>query len=956
MDIFLQRIADAFFRQYGAEVSERTFVFPNRRAGLFFRRYLSEAIGRPLFSPTVMTISECVQEASGCQLIDRLGALFRLYASYRKVSRRDEGFDKFVFWGEMLLADFDDLDKYLADPAQVFRNVAELKEIDSLFDSFTEAQIATIREFWKNFDPMPAASINREFVTTWKILLPLYEDFRHTLRSEGLATEGMMWRQVAEKLQAGERIPRLEGRQFVFVGFNALTPAERCLFVGLKEQADFYWDYEAPALRDPDNPASRFHSENTTCFPSNLDVYSSAEPPCETEFELWAVPSQVGQAKLVHDLLVRLHPFASPGGGIRTAVVLPEEGMLLPLLHSLPAEMDKVNVTMGFPLKTTPVTGLIEAIYDLQRRKKSTPDGAVFYFRTVLNVLNHQYVSLACGDYVRRITEFVTLNNRVYVGADELAEHPLAAVLFTSLESAEDFLPYLMSVIRQLQAGLRMSGDAGSRNIDLDFLYQYHIMLNRLHDIVRARPSRLDMSMDTLMRLIRQFAASNSLPFVGEPLAGLQVMGMLETRGLDFENLIITSFNEGVFPRRSSHNSFIPYNLRKAFGLPTAEHQDALAAYQFYRLIHRAKRVFLLYDSRTEGFQTGEVSRFAHQLRYHYGVSIKECSMTFDVSFSSPAVLKVGKSAKVIRKLERFLSSGEDAKALSPSSINIYLDCPLQFYLSKVEGMTEAPEVAESIEENMFGTLFHAVVEYTYAPYKGKLMQPADFDRLMNDQAGLDRNIVKAFAVHYFKRDERTPVTLEGNNLLVAHVLKKYVRRLLEIDKKEAPFRYLASEELCRLRYPLTDGVRHVNLKGYIDRVDEKEGKLRIVDYKTGSGSLDFKSVESLFDSQLEKRPKHVLQTFFYGLFYKEKAKGKPIVPSIYYMRDMFKDNFKTHLSYHPAREQEYAVNDFADYEEEFRNCLSACLEEIFDPTVPFIRSENTKPCQYCPHRSICNR
>ncbi len=260
MKPFLQRIAQAFYKEYGADVVERTFVFPNRRAGLFFQRYLSDAIDRPLFSPDVMTINECIQMAAREQPVDRLGALFRLYASYCKVSGRGEGFDNFVFWGEMLLADFDDVDKYLVDPRQLFTNVTELKEIDHRFNAFTENQIAAIREFWKNFDPVPDNSMSRNFVATWRVLLPLYEDFQQALRAEGLATEGMMYRRVAERLKAGQEVEEYAGRQFVFIGFNALTPAERCVFKELQrqERADFYWDYEAAELQDEDNPASRF--------------------------------------------------------------------------------------------------------------------------------------------------------------------------------------------------------------------------------------------------------------------------------------------------------------------------------------------------------------------------------------------------------------------------------------------------------------------------------------------------------------------------------------------------------------------------------------------------------------------------------------------------------------------------------------------------------------------------
>ncbi len=954
MKPFLQRIAQAFYKEYGADVVERTFVFPNRRAGLFFQRYLSDAIDRPLFSPDVMTINECIQMAAREQPVDRLGALFRLYASYCKVSGSSEGFDNFVFWGEMLLADFDDVDKYLVDPRQLFTNVTELKEIDHRFNAFTENQIAAIREFWKNFDPVPDNSMSRNFVATWRVLLPLYEDFQQALRAEGLATEGMMYRRVAERLKAGQEVEEYARRQFVFIGFNALTPAERCVFKELQrqERADFYWDYEAAELQDEDNPASRFWRENVKAFPSRLDIEPSGEKLRDKHFELWAVPSQAGQAKQVYALLDGIFAGNDSSDGINTAVVLPDEGMLIPLIHSLPPRVDKVNVTMGFPLKATPAAGLIELVFELQRRRRDTPHGTAFYFQTVLNLLNHQYINLVCGDYVHTLTNRIAANNWVYVDAAELGGMPLMETIFTPLADAGDFLPYLMRVLRQLQASWRHSSRTADYRMELDFLYQYYMVLNRMNDIMRTRPAGIDPSTDTLMRLVRQLTAGISIPFVGEPLAGLQIMGVLETRGLDFENLIITSFNEGVFPRRNPQNSFIPYNLRRGFDLPTAEHQDALAAYHFYRLIHRARRVFLLYDSRTEGLLTGEVSRFAHQLHYHYGVPLQQRAVTFDVAFARPAPLRIEKSPEVMRKLEAFLQPGSD-KALSASSINSYIDCPLQFYFTHVEGMQQADEVDETIQDNMFGTLFHAVMEYTYTPYKGQMVQPDDCERLMADQAGMDRHIARAFAEKYFKRRDHTLVPLEGNNLLVAHVLRKYVKQTLLVDKRQAPFRYIASEDLYRACYSLSDGVRQANLKGYIDRVDEKDGQVRILDYKTGSGSLDFKSFDDVFDPGQQKRPKYVLQTFLYGLLYCDRAAGKTIMPGIYYIRDTFKEDFDTRL-YH--KEEKTWITDFAKYEEDFRRHLTACLEEMFDPAIPFRQSTGTQPCQYCAYKSICNR
>ncbi|MDD4970938.1 MAG: PD-(D/E)XK nuclease family protein [Paludibacter sp.] len=960
MNSFLYRIAQVYYSEFKETISDLTFVFPNRRAGLFFQRYISEIAAKPVFSPEIVTINECFAAASHWQTSDRLSNLFRLYRIYKEQSGSDETFDSFVFWGEMLLSDFEDVDKYRVDAKQLFTNITELKQIDQLFNVFSEKQVEAIRQFWSNFVPVTEGKTSEDFVATWKILLPIYEQFRTELIAENIATEGMICRDVADRLRAKELIPEFENKQFVFIGFNALNPCERTLFAELQKrnQTDFYWDYEAAELRDPDNQASRFYAENIHVFPSKYTIEPIVESLQDKTIELIAVPSAVGQTKQAYAILNKLFPEEVPNQSwIKTAVVLPDESLLVPLLHSLPAQIGKVNVTMGFPLKSTPVSGLIEHIFELQRRMRVSGNRISFYHQTVSNILNHQYIALLCNEDANRITRQMAENNWIYVDAEELKRNELLVTIFIPQTDTSTFLPYLLSILRSLQNGWQQaSNEEHNYQLECDFLYQYYVTINRMADIMKDKPVEVDMNIDTLVRLTRQLTSGITIPFVGEPLDGLQVMGVLETRGLDFENLIITSFNEGVFPQKSSTNSFIPYNLRQGFELPTTEHQDAITAYNFYRLIHRASNIYFLYDSRTEGMQTGEVSRFMHQLHYHYGVKVQKKTISFDIGFDNAQPIQIEKTPAVMDKLLRFTSQEEKSPSLSASSINTYIDCPLQFYLTKVEDVEQADEVLETVEANMFGTLFHAVMENLYKPYKGLLMQESDFDVLISNRLQIDKEITLAFAVNYFKKKNNAIVPLEGNNLLIASVLRKYILQVLKIDKKHAPFTYISSEERCNIQYPIQNGQVTVNLKGFIDRIDEKEGRIRILDYKTGSGKLDFKNLDEVFEHNKDNRAKFVLQTFLYGIFYKEQAKGKTITPGIYYMRDVFKDDFDTELHAKPERNINETVTDFSVYEDEFRAHLTNSLEEIFNPEIPFIQTENTKICQYCPYVGVCNR
>jgi len=960
MNSFLYRIAQTYYSECKESISDLIFVFPNRRAGLFFQRYISEIAAKPIFSPEIITINECFAKASHWQTADRLSNLFRLYRIYKEQSGSDETFDSFVFWGEMLLSDFEDVDKYRIDARQLFTNITELKQIDQLFNVFSEKQIEAIRQFWSNFVPVTEGKTSEDFVATWKILLPVYEQFRAELMADNTATEGMICRDVADRLRNKESIPEFEQKQFVFIGFNALNPCERTLFAELqkREQADFYWDYDATELCDSDNQASRFYADNIHIFPSKYPIEPIVESLQDKEIELIAVPSAVGQAKQAYAILNNLFPEEVTNlSWIKTAVVLPDESLLVPLLHSLPAQIGKVNVTMGFPLKSTPVSGLIEHIFELQRRMRLSDNRSSFYHQTVSNILNHQYISLLCKEDANRITRLMAENNWIYIDAEELHKNNLLSAIFIPQTDTQTFLPYLLHILQSLQNGWQQASDTEHNyQLECDFLFQYYVTINRMADIIKDMPVEVDMNIDTLVRLTRQLTASITIPFVGEPLDGLQVMGVLETRGLDFDNLIITSFNEGVYPQKSSTNSFIPYNLRRGFDLPTTEHQDAITAYNFYRLIHRAKRIFFLYDSRTEGMQTGEVSRFMYQLYYHYGVRVQKKTISFDIGFENAQPIQIDKTPAVMDKLLRFTSPEQDSPSLSASSINTYIDCPLQFYLTKVEDVEQADEVVETVEANMFGTLFHAIMENLYKPYKGQLMTESNFDSLISDKLQLDKEITLAFAKNYFKKKNNAIVPLEGNNLLIASVLRKYILQVLKIDKKHAPFRYISSEERCNIQYPILNDKTKVNLKGFIDRIDEKDDRLRILDYKTGSGKLDFKSLDEVFEHNRENRPKFVLQTFLYGIFYKKEAQGKTITPGIYYMRDVFKDDFDTELHAKPDRNTNDTVTDFTLYEDEFRSHLTGCLEEIFNPDIPFVQTNNRKICQYCPYIGVCNR
>lgn len=968
---FLYQVASLFYSKYGAEVSRLAFVFPNRRTGLFFQKYLSEVSEKPLFSPTILTINDLFVQLSGKQTADRISMLFKLYDIYLDHSGSSETFDEFLYWGEMLLNDFDDIDKYMVDARMLFTNVTDLREIENDFSFLSPEQIAAIRTFWSSFYPKGDTPNQEQFLAVWQILYALYADLREALAAEGKGYEGMIFREVVELLEKNECCD-LPYTKVVFVGLNALSVAEERFLSELQKRgiADFYWDYASPKVTDPDNKASYFVERNLRQFPSQLigngQLATDNEDGGKKKIEVIGIPSGIGQAKQVHSLLSELckEDEMSAEEALRTAVILPDEHLLIPVLNAIPEQIRRINVTMGYPLAGTPVASLMEYILALQKNIRYVDRRPVFYFRDVLPILNHRYVSTTSPEVVSDLVKDISENNKIYISYDDLNKTPLLSILFTPVTAVDAFSDYLIGVLQELNKAVE-SGKWKVENIDSDaeqlstsdsqlstindieqeFIFHYFATVNRMKEVMQE--ANVEMKIDTYFRLLKRVTDTITIPFHGEPLSGLQIMGVLETRALDFDRLIILSMNEGIFPLRKAANSFIPYNLRRGFGLPTYEHQDSVWAYHFYRLIYRASHVSLLYDTRSNGLQTGEVSRFVHQLHYHYEEPIRNKLVVYNVSSSKTPALQVAKTKEVMNRLAAFRRGGE--RAISASAVNTYLDCPLKFYFSVVEGIREEEEVSETIESNIFGSILHKVMEELYQPFCGKMVTADLLKAIRKDTLMLMGAVARAFAEIFFKTDIVRPLT--GQNFLIGEMIRKYVEKVLERDAKLTPFRYIESEKKIKNLFPLADK-SEIQLKGFIDRIDEVRDAVRIIDYKSGSGTTQFTSVEALFDKEDKDRAKAVMQVFMYAWMYGAKA----IQPGIYYMRTLFSPSFDSGIYRRTDRFKTEQVLDFDNYRTDFENSLRNCLDEIFDTETPFRQTPNGKACMYCPFKDICGK
>ena len=954
MTPFLHRIAEVFYSHFGNELYKHTFVFPNRRAGVFFQKYLAEIAGKPIFSPQIITIQELFESLSDYQTADKIEILVMLYERYIDISKSDELFDDFLYWGEMLLNDFNDVDKHLVDAKQLFRNIHNLKSMDDNMSYLTEEQVKAIQRFWESFTPYEDNETKREFLETWQILFELYIAFREVLHQKGYAYEGMLFREVAERAKQKENIG-LPFSDIVFVGLNALTPAEIELMKYLKNRgvADFYWDYDSLLVRDKKNRASFWIQENLLRFPSKLELKSEIPDTEKPQINLIGIPSGVGQAKIVNQLLTQLlndKNISEPNAGLNTAIVLPDENLLLPVLYSIPQEIEKINVTMGYSLQHSSVASLVESIASLHHNVRNIDGETAFYFRFVLSILNHPLVTMTAQTETDTLKAYIQKYNRVVLTVSELDTHPFLKLIFSPVLNWEQIGEYLQLILSEIykrltsekQSDEKSVNDTRSIDLEREFIVQYYKSITRLQETLT---SAQNMSIDTYFRLLKRLAQSISVSFSGEPLSGLQVMGVLETRVLDFENLIILSMNEGVFPLKNPTNSFIPYTLRKGFELPTYEHQDSTYAYHFYRMISRAKRVFMLYDTRAEEMQTGEVSRYFYQLKYLYSnhFNILESVVSYDVSAPEIQPVLVQKTPEVMHKLQKFRACGD--AYLSASLINNYINCPLQFYFSAVEGLSEEKEVQESVESDVFGTIYHAIMQQIYDRYKNKPVLPDTLNTIAQNDKYLTDLIEQAFAEHYFKqKDKRRALT--GHHYLIGEILRDYVKQTLKFDTQFSPFEYVDSEHVFRSVHPVS-GDLSVNMKGSIDRIDKLTNGLRIIDYKSGKGNLNFMSIEQLFDSSKNNRPYQILQVFIYALFYN---KTLPVSPAIYYLRNIFTEHNPT-ITF--AGEP---ITDISIYLTEFTAKLNDFLQEIFDKNIPFTQTKNEKNCEWCAFKDVCRR
>ena len=942
---FLEYVAEDIIGKYGTELSRIAVVFPNKRAALFLNEHLARIAGQPVWSPAYITISDLFRQHTDLKPADPIKLICDIHKSFTKCTGIDETLDHFYGWGQLLLADFDDIDKNMADADSIFCNLKDIHELDDI-SYLDDEQKEMLKRFFANFSDDIESELKKRFLSLWSHFGDIYHDYNRRLTEQGIGYEGAIYRKVAS-----EETLQMKYDKYLFVGFNLLQKVERVLFSRLMKEgkAKFYWDFDeyympsqsplpsggALVSSAPTNlTTSPSQHLNLSDFPNELDntdrdIYANMRRPKRIRFI--SSPTENAQARFASNWLLENERYKA---GRKTAVVMCDESILLPIMHSLPPEADKVNITSGFPLAMTPVASLVMLLFDLYTlglRKKGT-------------AFNPHYLKkLMALPYARHLQE-------VHLKGVHLSQ--------VHQEGSAALLQHIATLVKQVGIATKQEGDA----LTQESVFRMFTILNRLAALADSGDLLVDNT--TLRRLVSQLVGAASIPFHGEPVVGVQIMGVLETRNIDFDNVLLLSCNEGNMPKGVNDSSFIPYSIRKAHGLTTIDNKVAIYSYYFHRLLQRAGDITIAYNNSTDNGHTGEMSRFMLQLLVESGQKIDHYSLT---AKNQPSPLM----PKAIEKDETALSKLEEMSRLSPSAINTYIRCKLAFYYQYIAHIKEPDSDPETIDNRMFGNIFHRAAYLIYKDITdhSPVIEKAHIQAYLSNRKLLASVVDRAF-------EEEECKTNNGLQIINREVIIEYVTKLLKIDQQLCPFSILAMEEEAKVYTQLSFTIPlggalvssaptkqyNLTIGGIIDRLDavtdKQTGKrrIRVVDYKTGNKpSSAIKSIEEVFDPKniASKHSNYFLQAILYSLIVSRSkewnAANDAVSPALLFIKQAATNDYDPTLCI-----DKHPISDVTVYEEEFLTKLKETVADMYSPNAAFTPTDDRKKCELCPYRMLC--
>ena len=981
MKAFLKIVAKDMLEKYGTDMSDIAVVFPNKRASLFLNNYLAQLAHKPIWTPTYITISDLFRRHSDLKVADPIKSICDLHKTFVKCTGIDETLDHFYGWGQLLLADFDDVDKNMVDAKQLFANLSDIHELDDV-SYLTDYQKEMIRKFFSNFSDDHNSELKKRFLQLWCHFYDIYTEFNQRMTEQGLAYEGALYRSVV----SNESI-EFRHKKYLFVGFNMMQVVELNLLNRLKKQgkAAFYWDYDQYYM-DGNNEAGHYIRQYLPYYPNELADYPQQEiynnMTKNKDITYISAPTENIQARYVNSWLKENGRYKM---GRNVAIVLSDESLLQSVIHSLPQEVGSINITIGYPLQQTPFYSLIQQLIQLQGIGHPK-QGDTYRLHYVLIALRHPYTRYISEKYTELLAK-LDEQKRFYPSREFLSldgDEGLT-LLFRNLEEAtasqdeynRKLITYLLDVLRTIGTHAKELNDP----LFHESLYRTYTLLNRLQDLIIAGDLQVDII--TLERLIQQLIQTTSIPFHGEPAEGIQVMGVLETRNLDFDHILVLSCNEGKLPKGVNDSSFIPYSLRKAYGLTTVENKVAIFAYYFHSMLQRAHDITLTYNNATEDGQSGEMSRFMLQMMVESQHSIRRKTLVAGQKPLRPTYSDAQKTDEVMAVLDNI-------KMITPTFLNTYQRCQKQFYYKYVKGLLEPDEIDEDeVDNKIFGNIFHRAAElfyYTFASKddiatddqgKQRLIRPIvitadNLDHALKDTSLVYRLVDQAFREELFKvsSSDYHP-KYNGLQLINKEVIASYLRQLITIDRRQAPFTIIGMEIVVSttLGVATARGQKLFRIGGFIDRLDSVAAsgnpsalgnlaeRIRVIDYKTGRSRTSHpKDIEEVFSTQplaIGKHNDYYLQAILYSLIVKNDRRynpaQEPVSPGLLFIQNAGADDYDPTLKL--GKE---LLTDVAPLETEFTDHLRSLLADIYDPALPLKPTEDKKRCVFCPYAALC--
>ena len=956
-DKFLYRVAAHLLERFGSDLQNVAVVFNNKRPQLFLKKYLAEITGKPLWSPYFYTIQQFFSASTSMVTASQLKQFFVLFSEYNilieKEGKERVSADVFYPLAEIIVSDFSQIDYYLADPAKVFNLIGSIAELQHQFPNFEEEQLEFMKSFWSSFSGERQSKIQEKFIEMWHRMPVLYNNFHAKLAEQNLVSSAKMYRNLAESQFVKSDFLK-QFSHVVFIGFNALSKAEENLFKTWQDEGicSFYFDSDEHYFADPVQEAGHFIRRNINYVGliNQFELSENRINDSAKEFTIVQAIGNVAQGKLLTDLL------SQDTGGEKLdtkAIILADEALLLPVLQTVAD--DNLNITMGYPFEQSAVFGLCDLWLNIQEEIASGNQVSISY-KQVLTYIFNPLIGLH-DDQRNRIHSDII--DRKISGFDLKYLRSMGKISdlsFSTYKSASDTIRKFGSLLLLISEQIEHLRKLDSLLIT-EAAKTLNLLLDNFEELEQSAVGP-EMNSKFVFRTIRKALAGLSVPFDGEPLSGLQVMGLLESRCLDFEELIVLGMNEGVLPKVSVTPSFIPDNVRRAFGLPVLENQNSIFSYFFYRLLHCAKKVTLVYNGITDEKSTGEESRFIKQLQFE-----TRCKFTHLIQQNQPVVnagdqkIVVQKTGMVLERLEKFLQRNTESryeKKISATAFTDYVSCPLKFFYSRVAGLKEPKDLPDQIGANLVGTMLHSVMENVYRGSVGSEVTP-DFIKLQEKNLPAMCNSAMAEVVYLDPKN-----SVQKKNALqqiVLKVIEQYAIRILRHDEGLAPFTILELENRDSytplFQIQVAGKIQEVRLMGIIDRVDKHNGKTRIVDYKTGKDQLKYKDFEGLFSEEGKDQNKALIQTLFYTYVYEKARSATNVEPHLYTVKD-----FKGGTLFSEKRKGGLQLSDQnLDYfKEQFELKLSEKLNEIFDVKIPFAQTTNLETCKYCPFKKICQR